>query len=137
MKGLEARRNVARLIFVTLMAVAGAPEAAKPPSFEIEAAKPPSAEIEEATPPAPPEPESSVVAPNDNLRPAGALAQGTLTLSLRAGIGQWKPEGPKGPALRIEALGEVGSVLTVPAPLIRAPEGTQSWLRSATTSRST
>jgi FtsP/CotA-like multicopper oxidase with cupredoxin domain len=124
MKGLEARRNVVSLIFVTLMAVAGAPEAAKPPSAEIEAAKPPSAEIEAAKP-APPEPESSVVGPNDNLRPAGALAQGTLTLSLRAGIGQWKPEGPKGPALRIEALGEAGSVLTVPAPLIRVPEGTR------------
>ena len=61
---------------------------------------------------------------NDNQRPAGTLENGTLTLALRAGVGAWKPEGPAGPALQIEALGEVSSSLTVPGPLIRVVEGT-------------
>jgi manganese oxidase len=63
--------------------------------------------------------------PNDNTRPAGVLLEGTLTLRLRAAEGSWKPEGPDGPVLPVEALGEVSSPLTVPAPLIRVVEGTQ------------
>ena len=62
---------------------------------------------------------------NDNVRAAGTLEDGTLRLALRAGRGRWKPEGPSGPALEVEAFGEVGRVLTVPAPLIRVVEGTQ------------
>ena len=65
------------------------------------------------------------VLPNDNLRPAGMLERGTLTLALRAGTGRWQPEGAAGPALEIEAFGEVGQALTVPAPLIRVVEGTE------------
>src|SRR5262245_43098711 len=71
------------------------------------------------------QPLASTVEPNDNTRRAGSLDRGTLTLALRAGAGHWKPEGPSGPALHVEAFGEIGSPLTVPAPLVRVAEGTQ------------
>jgi FtsP/CotA-like multicopper oxidase with cupredoxin domain len=64
------------------------------------------------------------VEPNDNLIPAGAQNDGTLTLALRAAVGRWQPEGAGGPTLEVEAFGEVGKPLTVPAPLIRVVEGT-------------
>ena len=62
---------------------------------------------------------------HDNRQPAGTLDGGTLTLSLRAGRGSWQPEGTDGPRLSIEALGEESAALMVPAPLIRAEEGTR------------
>lgn len=62
---------------------------------------------------------------HDNRRPAGDLEGGVLMLALRAGDGVWRPEGQAGPALRVEALGEVGQPLSVPAPLIRVPAGTE------------
>jgi FtsP/CotA-like multicopper oxidase with cupredoxin domain len=61
---------------------------------------------------------------NDNRRAAGLLANETLTLTLRASAGLWRPEGDAGPALRIEAFGEQGDALRIPAPLIRVREGT-------------
>ena len=64
------------------------------------------------------------VQPNDNRQAAGSLAGRTLTVALRAGAGRWRPEGSAGPALEIEALGEVGKALTVPSPLIRVTAGT-------------
>jgi FtsP/CotA-like multicopper oxidase with cupredoxin domain len=64
------------------------------------------------------------VTPNDNTRAAGVMTDGALTLRLRAARGSWRPEGPDGPALSVEALGEASSGLTVPAPLIRVAEGT-------------
>jgi manganese oxidase len=65
------------------------------------------------------------VAINDNRRPAGTLANGRLTLALRANAGLWRPEGGAGPALTVEAFGEGASPLSAPAPLIRVPEGTE------------
>jgi manganese oxidase len=65
------------------------------------------------------------VAINDNRRPAGVLADGVLTLELRAAVGLWRPEGNAGPELRVEAFGEGASPLSVPAPLVRVPEGTE------------
>ena len=65
------------------------------------------------------------ISPNDNRTPAGALADGTLRLDLRAAEGRWQPEGPSGPALDIQAFGEVASALVIPAPLIRVREGTE------------
>ena len=47
-----------------------------------------------------------------------------LTLRLRAAAGAWRPEGEAGPALQIEAFGEAGRPLRVPAPLLRVAEGT-------------
>ncbi len=61
---------------------------------------------------------------NDNRTPAGTFADGTLTLNLRAAEGIWRPEGASGPALQIQAFGEITSSLVIPAPLIRVPEGT-------------
>ena len=61
---------------------------------------------------------------NDNRRAAGAADGNTLSLNLRAEEGLWRPEGDAGPALRIEAFGEEGGALQVPAPLIRVREGT-------------
>lgn len=68
--------------------------------------------------------ELSPVLANDNRRAAGVVAANTLTLNLRAEEGLWRPEGDAGPALRIEAFGEDGDALRVPAPLIRVREGT-------------
>jgi FtsP/CotA-like multicopper oxidase with cupredoxin domain len=64
------------------------------------------------------------VLPNDNRRTAGVLFGTTLSLSLRAEEGLWRPEGDAGPALRIEAFGEDSDALRAPAPLIRVREGT-------------
>ena len=69
------------------------------------------------------DPAPAVIA-NDNTRPSGVLSDGALTVRLRAATGRWQPEGPSGPALSIDAFGEVGSPLTVPSPLIRIAEGT-------------
>ncbi len=64
------------------------------------------------------------VVANDNRRPAGVLADGTLTLRLHATRGTWRPEGPDGPAVEIEAFADGDGAPQVPAPLIRVPEGT-------------
>ncbi|HEX6942586.1 MAG TPA: hypothetical protein VF128_06640, partial [Gemmatimonadaceae bacterium] len=66
----------------------------------------------------------ATVATHDNVRPAGRLENGVLTVSLYAGSGRWYPEGPGSPPRDIEALGEEGQPLTVPSPLIRAAVGT-------------
>ena len=70
-------------------------------------------------------PAHQTVVANDNRSPAGRLADGTLTLALRAGVGRWRPEGPATSGLEIEAFGEEGSSLSVPAPLLRVREGAQ------------
>jgi FtsP/CotA-like multicopper oxidase with cupredoxin domain len=61
---------------------------------------------------------------NDNRTPAGTFADNTLRLNLRAAEGIWRPEGASGPALQIQAFGDITSSLVIPAPLIRVPEGT-------------
>lgn len=64
------------------------------------------------------------VVPNDNTHPAGAVDGSTLTVRLRTATGRWQPEGSSGPSLVIEAFGEEGGALSVPAPLVRVREGT-------------
>lgn len=64
------------------------------------------------------------VVTHDNRRPAGSLADGVLTLELRAQVGTWRPEGETGRAILIEAFSEGSSAPSAPAPLIRVPEGT-------------
>jgi len=64
----------------------------------------------------------SIVA-NYNRRPAGEIRDGTLRLALRAGLGSWRPEEEDGPALQVEAFGEITGPLQVPAPLIRVRAG--------------
>ena len=61
---------------------------------------------------------------NENTHAAGTADGDTVTVRLRAAAGTWRPEGEAGPALRIEALGEEGKALMVPAPLLRVVEGT-------------
>ena len=68
--------------------------------------------------------ELPVVQPNDNRHAAGVSGDNILTLKLRAAEGTWRPEGNSGPSLRIEAFGEEGQALQIPAPLIRVREGT-------------
>ncbi|MGQ0384718.1 MAG: multicopper oxidase domain-containing protein [Gammaproteobacteria bacterium] len=68
--------------------------------------------------------ESPRIATHDNLAPAGQLAEGVLSLSLWAGMGEWHPEGEAGAARRVAAFGEAGRSLLIPSPLIRVPEGT-------------
>ncbi len=60
---------------------------------------------------------------NDNTRPAGMADGNTVRIRLRAASGLWRPEGPAGPALTVDAFGEEGVALNVPAPLIRVTEG--------------
>jgi FtsP/CotA-like multicopper oxidase with cupredoxin domain len=52
------------------------------------------------------------------------LDGGTIAIRLRAQRGAWQPEGADGPTLSVDAFGEEGGSLTVPAPLIRVGEGT-------------
>lgn len=60
---------------------------------------------------------------NDNTRPAGMANGNTVKIGLRAAAGLWRPEGPDGPTLTVDAFGEEGRALNVPAPLIRVTEG--------------
>jgi FtsP/CotA-like multicopper oxidase with cupredoxin domain len=62
---------------------------------------------------------------HDNREPAGSLADGVLTLELRAQLGVWHSEGDAGRALTVEAFGDGSSPPSAPAPLIRVPEGTE------------
>jgi FtsP/CotA-like multicopper oxidase with cupredoxin domain len=70
-------------------------------------------------------PAPAAVVTHANQKPAGTLKDGKLRLNLRAGEGLWRPELAGGPALSIEAFGEIDGPLVAPAPLIRVPEGTE------------
>lgn len=62
---------------------------------------------------------------NDNRRPAGRLASGTLRVRLEAREGVWHPEGTDiPPGFPIEAFAEEGGPLLTPGPLLRVPVGT-------------
>ena len=61
---------------------------------------------------------------NDNRRPAGTLAGGTLTLALDVVEAAYQPEGEHDPVVRVLAFAEPGQTPTVPGPLLRAPLGT-------------
>ena len=66
---------------------------------------------------------SARVDAHDNTRAAGTADGNTVTIRLRASRGEWRPEGTEGPPLTVEACGEEGKTLTVPAPLLRVTEG--------------
>src|SRR5687767_4025831 len=57
-----------------------------------------------------------VVSTNDNRRPAGRIEGDVLNLRLYAGVGGWRPEGPKGAPIEIAAFGEEGADLSIPGP---------------------
>ena len=61
---------------------------------------------------------------NDNRRPAGSLAGGTLTLSLDIVEAAYQPEGEHDPVVRVLAFAESGQTPQIPGPLLRAPVGT-------------
>ena len=65
-----------------------------------------------------------VAAANDNRRPAGHMRGDTLFLDLDVRMARWFPEAADGEAIEAAIVGEVGHEPQVPAPLIRAPEGT-------------
>ena len=66
---------------------------------------------------------AETVVATDNLRAAGVVADGVVTIRLRAATGTWRPEGETGPVLTVDAFGSEGAPLSVPAPLIRVKEG--------------
>ena len=62
---------------------------------------------------------------NDNRRAAGSLVADTLTIRLEARLGEWRPDGDDGLAVKVKAFAVENGPLQVPGPLIRVPEGTQ------------
>jgi FtsP/CotA-like multicopper oxidase with cupredoxin domain len=62
---------------------------------------------------------------NGNRRAAGERRDNCVELKLRAGVGEWRPEGKDGPVIEVAAFGEISRQLEVPAPLIRVTEGTE------------
>jgi FtsP/CotA-like multicopper oxidase with cupredoxin domain len=73
----------------------------------------------------PPKPGPETIAANDNLRPAGRLEHGVLTLALEVRTGTLRPEEDGGPGIPALAFAEAGAPLQVPGPLIRVPQGTE------------
>ena len=65
------------------------------------------------------------IAVNDNRTPAGVLRDGVLTLRLDARPGEWRPDGDNDRGIVVNAFGEEGKPLQIPAPLIRVPKGTE------------
>jgi FtsP/CotA-like multicopper oxidase with cupredoxin domain len=65
------------------------------------------------------------IEPNDNRQAAGRLENGVLTVRLVAETGVWRPERTDGPGLPMQAFREENRPLQSPAPLLRAPVGTE------------
>jgi FtsP/CotA-like multicopper oxidase with cupredoxin domain len=66
-----------------------------------------------------------MVRPNDNTRPAGTERDGTRAIDLEVIRADWRVEGPRGPGLRVAAIGETGGMPEIPAPFIRVETGTR------------
>lgn len=62
---------------------------------------------------------------NDNQRPAGALADGVLTLRMEVVAGEWRYLGEDRPGVEVLAFREIGRDPENPGPLIRVPLGTE------------
>jgi len=62
---------------------------------------------------------------NDNRSPAGTLRDGVLTVRLVARTVAWRPDGPNGCALAVNAFGEEGRAIQIPGPLMRVSAGTE------------
>jgi len=62
---------------------------------------------------------------NDNLRPAGTLRAGVLSLRLDTRLGTWHPDGDDAPGATVQAFAEVGRELQIPGPVVRVPAGTE------------
>ena len=75
-----------------------------------------------ATPVAQASPELITI--NDNRHAAGTLVGDTLTIRLEARLGEWRPDGDDGLAVKVKAFAVENGPLQVPGPLIRVHEGT-------------
>jgi manganese oxidase len=62
---------------------------------------------------------------HENRTAAGVLHEGVLELRLEARSGRWYPEAEDGPWVEVQAFGEAGRPLQIPAPLVRVREGTE------------
>ena len=62
---------------------------------------------------------------NDNRHAAGSLVGNTLTIRLEARLGEWRPDGDDGLAVKVKAFAVENGPLQVPGPLLRVHEGTQ------------
>ena len=69
--------------------------------------------------------QAPIIQPNDNIVQAGLLQGNTLTVNLVAEAGMWHPAGVDKPGVLIQAFREEAGPLQIPAPLIRAEEGTE------------
>ncbi|GLC26024.1 multicopper oxidase domain-containing protein [Roseisolibacter agri] len=75
--------------------------------------------------PTPTPPAVAEAAINRNLRPAGTLRDGVLTLRLEARRATWHPEADDGIGIVVHAFGEAGRPTEIPGPLVRVPVGTE------------
>ena len=72
-----------------------------------------------------PTPPRNAAVANDNRVRAGTLREGVLTVRLVATQAAWRPDGPNGCALSVNAFAEEGKPTQVPGPLIRVLAGTE------------
>ncbi len=74
---------------------------------------------------------------NDNLRAAGGLHQGELSLALTITESAWFPLGPDKGSGTVLAFAEAGAPPSIPGPMLRVTEGTRLSVRVANTTDST
>lgn len=72
-----------------------------------------------------PSPPPNAARTNDNRLHAGTLQGRVLTVRIVAQRAAWRPDGPSGCALGVNAFAEEGKPATIPGPLIRVRSGTQ------------
>jgi manganese oxidase len=65
------------------------------------------------------------VVTHDNLKSAGQLKDGVLTIHLEVKEGIWHPEADDATGIPVLAVGEEGGPGSIPGPMIRVPEGTR------------
>lgn len=70
-------------------------------------------------------PDLPSVQPNPNLKAAGVLHHGVLTVALEAKYSAWHLYGPGRRSMTIEAFSEPGEPPLLPGPLVRVPRGTE------------
>ena len=62
---------------------------------------------------------------HDNLKSAGQLKDGVLTIHLEVKEGVWHPNADNETGVPVLAIGEEGGQASIPGPMIRVPEGTR------------
>ena len=65
------------------------------------------------------------VVTHDNLKSAGVLKDGVLTVHLELKEGAWHPDADDAPAIPALTITEEGAAPSMPGPMIRVPEGTR------------